>query len=147
MTLNYTEKEALNLIKNVYGDDYLSQIHKASFKLIKLVETNKIDLHEALNIYLKDEKDHDNIVLFVAMNRMLKDESVLKLYKVKYYKGQRNQIAEQLFALESNNTNSETKNVRQIYIEQQSLLNTKIKDLLNSFTVTEPAFIDYRLNR
>ena len=146
MILNYTPEEAMEMVKGIYGDNAYREIQKASFKLIKLVEANKIGLHEAFDIYLNTQENHNTIVLFAAMNRMLKNESLFKLYKVKFYEGQRNQIGQQLFALESSQPNSETKNVRQIFIEQQSILNTKIKDLLNTFSVTEPSFINYRLN-
>ena len=48
MILNYTPEEAMEMVKGIYGDNAYREIHKASFKLIKLVEANKIGLHEAL---------------------------------------------------------------------------------------------------
>lgn len=151
MTLTYTGQEALNLVNSIFKDTALNHLHTASFAILRLSIMSKVDASTALDALLKQPETTktEAIILTAAMHRLCKDQTgqLATLYKVKIYEYQQKQIGQQLFALEANNNISEKKELRQIFIEQQGILKSKINQLLNSFSVIEPSIINFRLNR
>lgn len=151
MVLSYTGAEALQLVNSIYQDHAIAKLHEASFSILRLAIINNIDEGEALQQLLAQptiQRDQA-IVLTAALHRLCQDKTgaLATLYKVKIYEYQQKQLGQQLFALESNDSIAEKKELRQIFIEQQAVLKSKINQLLNSFTVVEPSIINFRLNR
>ncbi len=150
MTLTYTGQEALNLVHQTFKDDAIMHLHQASFQILRVSIMDQITEAEALEKLLQQPVTRPQaILLTAALHRLCQDKTgaLPTLYKVKIYEYQQKQIGQQLFALERSQSITEKRELRQIFIEQQAILKSKINQLLNAFTVVEPTIIDFRLNR
>ena len=149
MTLTYTGQEALNIVHQTFKDDAIMHLHQASFQILRVSIMDQVSEAEALEkLLLQPITRSQGILLLAALHRLCNDKTgqLTSLYKVKIYEYQQKQIGLQLFALERSQSITEKRELRQIFIEQQAILKSKINQLLNAFTVVEPTIIDFRLN-
>ena len=148
MTLTYKGSEALQLINQTYKEDALEKLHTASFKIIAIADQHQLCIHNAFESIIKtNPTKHDAILLLAALHRMENSKELESLYKIKYYEHQQKQIGNQLFFLERNESITSKQELRGIYQQQQQHIQQKINQLLNAFSIAEPAIINSRLNR
>ncbi|MDA0175887.1 hypothetical protein OOZ35_14135 [Mesoflavibacter profundi] len=146
---NYTGPEALSLVNQTYQDEAINQLHTASFKIVHQAITDQTDVSTATYTVIEKSTKANAIILIAALYRIKKDptQTLESLYKIKYYEHQQKQIGNQLFFLERNESITGKQELRGIYQQQQQHIQQKINQLLNAFSIAEPAIINSRLNR
>ena len=145
--LQYTGPAAVDMITNYYPQDWQQRIEVKKRALILLSKRENISLEKAFRKYIIPVAgNQESIVFFAALSEMIKLQKMTskdKSTKVIELEGKRENVAEQIIALENCKIISyeDKKILRGYYTKLQQETTTEINELINSFEVVEPQLI------
>lgn len=149
-TLKYTASEAEQMVKEYYPHEYLTKIANCKAHLKALADRHKISLRKSYEKFIMPHaQEGDAILFFVALSQLNKIDQLSNSEKaelVNKLEDERQQIANQIVALENSQTTSyeDKKIIRSYYTKRQQELTAKIDELINSIEVVEPKLVIFQ---